>query len=253
MKYFVFHCALVSLGLVLTNNLTASEPPPPDIESMISSGPQKSLRFTPYPGAQTYTIFSATNVAGPFAANTNFFLAPYITGYTTNIITNTAVVVTNFAYEWRLTNVTAASGFFHVAVTPSSSNATLTATVLNRLAYGPTPDELERVTAITPQAYITEQVNMEGVAETSDAYTVQVTNSIPSDATTNWTLINLTGTVSSASSLYLFTTAPGDIYIDDIDVRPYLYFQQIVTNVVNNTTNLVTNRVFSAIAPTNIL
>ena len=37
---------------------------------------------------------------------------------------------------------------------PQSTNSLLTATVLNRLAYGPTPDELERVRGIGPDAYI---------------------------------------------------------------------------------------------------
>ena len=47
-------------------------------------------------------------------------------------------------------------------MTPLSGNALLTAGALNRLAYGPTPDELERVASMGPQAYIEEQLVPEG-------------------------------------------------------------------------------------------
>lgn len=234
--------------------MLAADPPPPVIESFSGSGTTRNLRFTPYPGAQAYTFYSSTNVDGPFGVNSNFFLAPYITGYTTNIITNTPVLVTNYGYEWRLTNATAPSGFYDLGVLPLSSQALLVGQVLNRLAYGPTPDELERVNAIGPQAYINEQLNFDSIPDPLDSpYTIQTTNAVVFDPTTNWTSITVTGTVGNASALYLFTTAPGDIYLDDLDVRPYRYMQQIVTNVVGTTTNLATNRVFSTIASTNIL
>ncbi|TAL07371.1 MAG: hypothetical protein EPO07_00290, partial [Verrucomicrobia bacterium] len=253
MKRVVFAFALVPLGLVLASTSFASDPAVPVITSLSATGATRNLRFDQYPGAQAYTIFSATNPAGPYLPNTNFFQAPYITSYTTNIITNTPTLVTNFAYEWRLTNVTASAGFYRVGITPLSSNAVLAGHVLNRLAYGPTPDELERVNAIGPQAYINEQLAFDGIADTLDNnYVIQTTNSVPADATTNWTQINITGTMA-ASPLYLFTTAPGEIYVDDLDLRPSFYYQQIVTNVVNGTNVYVTNRVFSSVSTSNIL
>jgi uncharacterized protein (DUF1800 family) len=184
--------------------------------------------------------------------DTNFFLAPYITGYTviTNNTTNGPMVmtVTNYAYEWRNTNAGGPSGFYKLGVAPLSSNAVLTASVLNRLAYGPTPDELERVASIGPQAFIDEQSNFQGIPEPMDNYTVDVTNSIPSDPTTNWTYLTLTGTVAS-TTFYLFMTAPGDMFIDDIELRPFNYYQNITTNVVNGNNVYVTNKAFSYIAP----
>ena len=250
----IFKSLAILSTLSLVVRVFATDPPPPVLDSVNVNGNTKALRFVPFPGSQAYTFYTASNLTSPFSINPNFFLAPYITGYTTNVLTNTPVVITNFAYEWRLTNVIAPSTFFRVAALPMDSNAMLTATVLNRLAYGPTPDELERVTAIGPQAYINEQLNFDGIPDTLDnAYTLETTNAIVFDPTTNWTFINMTGTVGNASALYLFTTAPGDIYIDDIDVRPYLYMQQIVTNIVGTTTNLATNRVFSTIAGTNLL
>ncbi len=95
-------------------------------------------------------ILSGTNAASPLTPNTNFFLAPFVTSISTN--------GTNYGYEWRITNSTAPSGLYRVQVTPMNSNALLAATVLNRLTYGPTPDEIERISAIGPDAYIAEQL-----------------------------------------------------------------------------------------------
>lgn len=62
-----------------------------------------------------------------------------------------------------------------VGAAPISSNRELTSIVLNRLAYGPTPDELDRVltgpTPIGPESYIAEQMQPEGLTETANAHT----------------------------------------------------------------------------------
>ena len=172
--------------------------------------------------------------------------------YITNIITNTPTVVTNLAYEWRLTNMTAPSAFYTLGITPLSSNALLPGHVLNRLAYGPTLDELRRVGTIGAQAYINEQLNFAGIPDPLDnAYVIQETNAIPSDAATNWTFLSVTGQLSS-TTFYLFTTAPGDMLIDDIQLRPYVYTNFSTTNVVNGTNQVVTSSAFSHIR-TNVL
>ncbi len=63
--------------------------------------------------------------------------------------------------------------FFGVDAVPMSTNKELTSLVLNRLAYGPTPDEIDRVlagpTAIGPEAYIAEQLAPELILENVDA------------------------------------------------------------------------------------
>ncbi len=246
-RRWAFLCAFV-----VTLPSLAANPTAPVITNLNSSGTTRNLRFPPFPGAQSYTFYSATNLGGPYTVNSNFFQAPYITGYTTNIITNSSLIITNLGYEWRLTNFTAPEGYFRLSTLPMSSNAALVGHVLNRLAYGPTPDELERVATIGPQAYINEQLNFDGIPETLDTFTVETTNAVVLDPLTNWTFITMTGTMAT-TPFYLFTTAPAEAYIDDLTVRPYLYMSQIVTNVVGTTTNLVTNRVFSAIAGTNLL
>jgi len=253
-RRLIFVPALLLLIPGVTD-LCGSDAPPPVIDQIKSTGSQTTLRFPMYPAAQAYTILSATNPGSPFALNTNCQLAPYITGYTviTNNTSNGPVVitVTNLAYEWRATNAPKPGEYYRVGITPLTSNAVLTAHVLNRLAYGQTPDELERVTAIGPQAFINEQLNMDGIPETMDNYTVLITNAVATDPTTNWTFISVTGTVAS-TTFYLFTTQPGEIHVDDIELRPYRYFQNITTNVVSGTNVYVTNRVFSYLS-TNML
>ncbi|MGC3956596.1 MAG: DUF1800 family protein [Verrucomicrobiota bacterium] len=221
------------------------------IDELVVSGAQKSLRVTPAPGAQAYQFYSTTNLSSGFTLNTNFVLAPYVTGFATNYTTNGAVTITNLAYEWRLTNFPGSSGYFTLSAALLSSNAVSLATVLNRLAYGPTPDDLVTYSN-NPQGFINEQLTMNGIPETLDAYTVEITNAIPSNPLTNWTFITMTGTLASAN-FYLFTTQPGDIVIDDLVLNPHIYTNYLVTNIVNNVTNVVTNSAFAYIETTNLL
>ena len=244
---------LVAVLLQATSALTlfASENPPPSIDKIVVSGSQKNLRVTPAPGIQAYQFYSAPSVGGPFTLNSNFILTPYITGYSTNMTTNGPISVTNYDYEWRNTNFTGNSGFFTMSATPLASNTVALATVLNRLAYGPTPDDLTAY-ANNPQAFINEQLNMDGIPETLDTYTVEVTNAIPSNPLTNWTQISMTGTLA-AVNFYLFTTAPGDIYVDDFELNPHIYTNFTVTNIVSGTNQIVTNSALSYVETTNML
>lgn len=244
-------CAAVSLWALTAccSNTVASSAPV--IDELVVTGPQKSLRVTPAPGAQAYQFYSASNLASGFVLNTNFTLVPYISGYATIFITNTAVTITNYSYEWRLTNYPGNSGFFTMSATTLPSNTIALATVLNRLAYGPTPDDLVTYSN-NPQGYIDAQLHMDGIPEVLDAYTIEVTNAIPSNPLTNWTQVTQVGTLAS-TSFYLFTTQPGDIVIDDLVLNPHIYTNRIITNIVNNVTNVLTNRIFSHIETTNML
>src|ERR1041384_5782929 len=151
MKRELVFLGLAGLEVFLQLNVCAADPLPPAITNINVAPGQKNLRFDPlYPGAQAYTILSATDLGFRLAPNANFFIGPYVISTTTN--------GTNFGYEWRSTNENASSGFYGVQVTPMTSNALLSATVLNRLTYGPTPDELARISTIGPDAYIAEQL-----------------------------------------------------------------------------------------------
>jgi uncharacterized protein (DUF1800 family) len=238
-------CLAALLNPILVSSLLAFDPPPPVITGIHATDGQRNLRFTPYPGAQAYTFYSAASPAGPFTPDTNFFLAPYITGYTTIPTTNGSMVVTNYAYEWRTTNAAVPNAFYQIGVTPLSRDAVLTATVLNRLAYGPTPDELERVTAIGPQAYIEEQLNVEGIPENSHEYIAETTNAIPSDPTPAWTYISVTGRLSG-TTFYLYLNQPTEVLIDDLELRPIF----VTDGATSYGTNLLVNSDFeSALTP----
>src|SRR5213075_265737 len=112
--------------------------------------------------------------------------------------------------SFRVTNTTPYR-FYRIGATGMSSNDLLTANVLNRLAYGPTPDELERVRAIGPQAYIDEQLAPQNIPNTYDSYTVVHTNGVTLPPSSNWTTLSVTGFVSS-STFYMYLRAPGDVY-----------------------------------------
>jgi hypothetical protein len=217
MKQSVLLTVVVALTVIPSTSMRATEPPAPKIDGIVVSGQQKNLRVAPSPGADAYYFYSAPYPDGPFSLNTNFVLVPYVTGYATNLTTNGPVTITNLAYEWRNTNFTGDGGFFRMSATSMNSNKMALATVLNRLAYGPTPDLLVTYSN-NPQAYIDEQVNMDGVAETiNEASIIEVTNAIPSDATTNWAYISITGTLNT-TNLYLFMTQPGEVFVDDIQL-----------------------------------
>src|SRR6185295_11917374 len=56
---------------------------------------------------------------------------------------------------WNWSNSAAGTlGFYRAMAVPMPTNDMLAALVLNRLAYGPTPDDLERVKAIGADQYI---------------------------------------------------------------------------------------------------
>ena len=58
--------------------------------------------------------------------------------------------------------------FFRVESVPLSAEALAATTLLHRIAYGPTPDELDRVRRLGPAAYLEEQLAPEKISETLD-------------------------------------------------------------------------------------
>ena len=139
--------------------------------------------------------------------------------YLTNLIPVTPTTSATNGYSFS----TASSSntlFFSLTQGQMSSNALLSASVLNRLTYGPTPDELDRITAIGPQAFIDEQLNMEALTEPMDETpptSVQTTNSVPPEnqVKTDWINVRIPGRFSN-TNLYMYLTSPGEAYVDDI-------------------------------------
>src|SRR6185503_4918421 len=141
--------------------------------------------------------------------------------------------------------------FYSLTLGQMPSNKLFTANLLNRIAYGPTPDELERVNAMGPQAYINEQLNPASLVNPIDDYE-SVIDVLPVNVphTTNWTTITVTGRVSGVvagtdrSPFYIYMTGAGNAYVDDIQLSVIYtnYTEMYVTNATNAsliTTNLV--------------
>ncbi|HMJ91756.1 MAG TPA: DUF1800 family protein [Candidatus Acidoferrum sp.] len=197
----------------------AADTPSPSVNSFTVSNGVKTLKFTPAPSIDFYNILSGSDVAAAF---TNDTTAP-ISNFTFRVSNNVPVQ------------------FYSVAAMPMSSNAVLNANVLNRLAYGPSPDDLQRVATIGAEAYIAEQLASESITDDLDTYTVHTTNGVPPSGIPQWRNVTVTGSFS-ASNLYVYLLAPGSVYIDDIELQPI--FSVITTNNPGTTNETyVTNSV----------
>jgi len=192
---------LVCAALIATPKTKAADanPDPPAITSAnVTTNGQKRLSWTPYPAAAQYQLLSKTNLAFPFSSDS----AGTISGYT-----------------WTASNDVPAS-FHRVQVTPLSSNEVFVAAVLNRLTYGPTPEELDRIATIRPQAYIDEQLLPESLNETIDT-DPPITNAPPPPPPTVWAYISVTGIVPNNpvnTNVIMYLNGAGHVYIDDIQV-----------------------------------
>jgi uncharacterized protein (DUF1800 family) len=177
------------LVFLLVTPLLACAADRPRITGITVSNGQQKVTWTPYPAAQQFRLLSTTNLTQPLAPNS---------------------AGTIIGYEW-IAPASAARSFHELEVTPLSSNALLTSIVLNRLAYGPTPDEIERVltgtNAIGPQAYIEEQLASESLNETIDF-------DAP-DTNIAWVYVTASGSTSS-SNFFMYLSGAGSVYIDDV-------------------------------------
>jgi uncharacterized protein (DUF1800 family) len=162
---------LAGLQALWQFSLYAADPPALVLTNLSVGAGQLRLNFAPYPSAAAYTFLSGTNLHFPLRRDTNFYWVP--SDATTSYATNGRSITTNLAvhYEWRNSNAPPPY-FARLLVTPLRAEALLTAIALNRLAYGPTPDELERVltgpSPIGAQAFINEQLAPETITETVD-------------------------------------------------------------------------------------
>ena len=216
---------LIGLAAMLGSSgvlVLASDPPPPQILSLTSSNAQRKVIWAPYPAAQQYNILSVGNLGGFFSND----LSGGISGFT-----------------WTGSSA-GPQRFYELAVTPMSSNALLSANVLNRLAYGPTPDEIERVLtgpgAIGPQAYIDEQLAPEAIVETGDSIVSVTTNAVSVGPATNWSFLNVTGSVSS-SALFMYLGGVGEVFIDDVQLQIETTTYTTNVTVTTNGTVMTTN------------
>ena len=202
MKSFAFTGRLLSslahLSLFVFPALTLiaadSNPPPPvGVADLYQGKPRISF---PYPGGDLYQFFSATNPAGPYLPD-----ASGLQMGLTLIVTNTSV-----------------PRFYQATVTPMSSNDVFAANVLNRLTYGPTPDDIEHIRAVGPVQFIAEQMAAENITDTLNEEPVIINTPIPippPPPLTNWIRVSATGTATS-TNYFIYLSAAGRVYLDDL-------------------------------------
>jgi uncharacterized protein (DUF1800 family) len=178
-------------AVVLGGSLTApaaaeTEPSPPSIQLKITPR-QVEIDWAPFPAIEQYRILSTTNLNAPLAEDKSGIIS---------------------GFGWR-TELPKENQFYRLEAVPLSSNALLTATLLNRLAYGPTPDELERILtgpdAIGAEAYIEEQLAPELITETLDV----------EETAPDWIYVTATGTATSGR-FYIYLSGAGTVHIDDV-------------------------------------
>jgi len=217
---FVPFCRLAFFVLVMAPGAAPSQGQTPPQVSLTISNAQRKISWSPYPAVQEYKILSSTNLGMGFYEDSTASR-----GWD------------SFGFTWISTN-TGPQGFYNFQVTPLTSNALLTANALNRLAYGPTPDELDRILTgpnpIGPQAYIDEQMAPEKIVETMDVSFTQSTNG------GNWVYATTTGTASS-STLYIYLSGAGEVYLDDLKL--------VAGSVPETGVNLIKNGDFESAFP----
>ncbi|MFN0068406.1 MAG: DUF1800 family protein [Limisphaerales bacterium] len=185
MRYAPLFLAALSLLAVGPRGVRAAEAAP-SANIALTNG-QLRLYGTPYPSADAYKLLGAGAVPGPYSV----------------LATN----VDGTQFDLGSPAAGGDAGFLRLEAVPMDANRFLAGHLLNRLAYGPTPDELERVAAIGADAYIAEQLAPEGIAEDLPHNRTTATN--------GWQFVTATGTGSS-SSLYVYLTSRGEGYLDDL-------------------------------------
>lgn len=141
------------------------------------------LRFNPQPAIEAYELQASPGLGLPFQP----------------------VLVGPADFQWTVSLGSEITGLYRVEARGLDADVLWGTTLLHRIAYGPTPDELDRVRQIGPEAYLQEQIGVEEVPETLD-----VVNASP-----RWQKVVVTGTGSS-SKLYIYMDGAGDAYLDDL-------------------------------------
>jgi uncharacterized protein (DUF1800 family) len=151
------------------------------------SGGTKRLSFSPLPAVEKYSVVRAPNLLGPYVEASTGVLS---------------------GFEWlEPVQAEAGTSFFRVRATPVDPAELVVSTVLNRIAFGPTPDESARVRGMGPDAYIEEQLAPESIPEELEIDVVATPE--------GWQYVTATGTGSS-STLYVYLRSPGRGWLDDL-------------------------------------
>ena len=147
---------------------------------------QPVVTFDPIPAAMEYQLNFSTDLAQPFAVRTDGAFGNF--NWTSTPPADTTV------------------GFYRVGARLLPPDRIAAFNLLSRITYGPTPDDLDRVAQIGPDAYLAEQLAAETIPDNTDT---------PVPFVEGWTKVTATGTASS-SRLYLYLNDAGDLYLDDL-------------------------------------
>ncbi|MBM3847232.1 MAG: DUF1800 family protein, partial [Verrucomicrobia bacterium] len=178
------------LGVCAVLSVVSAEgasPAPLSIQEFSRSNSTVRLSWTPLPAIESYEVLSASSPVDAFERQ--------LQG-----------VFNNFTWSG---NSDAGAGFYKLVAQPLSDEALYAANALNRIAYGPTPDELDRIlTGANPtgaQGFINEQLAPELIQETLDT----------DPPISGWVFNTVSGPIESAR-LYIYLDGPGSVLIDDI-------------------------------------
>ncbi|HTD85093.1 MAG TPA: DUF1800 family protein [Candidatus Binatia bacterium] len=142
-------------------------------------------------------------------------------------------------YRYSISNQLS-SQFYSLRLGQMSESNVVSANLLNRIAYGPTPDDLERLAVIGPDAYIEEQLAPETIPASIDTYVTTATNGVSLPPNTNWTFLTVTGnlTANATQPLYIYMReVPGQVSVDSVE----FYYRWTLTGVTNTGGVLTTN------------
>ena len=137
---FLFVAAAGGIS-TLADNYSAPPAPVLRIESVTNGTRRVSL--TPYPAVDAYRVFTTDDLGHAWTED--------FSGTLSNFVWAAPHGGSNFFVKLRADTL--------------SSNALLSATLLNRISYGQTPDLLDRLAVVGPQIYLNEQLNPETITE----------------------------------------------------------------------------------------
>jgi uncharacterized protein (DUF1800 family) len=220
----------VALLAVMAAMLVHADTAPVPVTNFSITNGRPELQFDPVPSANQYRIEYAPSLAVPFQTVTDGYLS---------------------LFQWNGTPTDAESGLYRVTADTVTTNDLVSINLLNRIAYGPTPDELDRVRAMGPDAYIEEQLAPERIAEDLDHGF-----GIP-----RWTKVSGSARMlpgaDGSFAIYFALSQPGDCYVDDVRLvlgktddgrQPNLIQNGGFESDLGSTWNVTTNLAGSAIS-----
>ena len=184
-RFWATPCARVAGLFIATSTLSVAADITPDVSSLRVESGKPVIEFAPVPAAVEYNLYGGPDFTQPL----------------------TLLPGTRQDYRWTgASPVSGDAGYFRVRARTLTPDEIAAANLLNRISYGPTPDELEEVRRIGVDAFIEKQINAEAIAEDLDT---------PVPFVEEWRKVTLTGVVT-ASTLYVYLDGVGDVYLDGL-------------------------------------